>query len=134
MTKFKFFGKAVKHVLDNTVVGYQSSLDTLVKKAKRHYNGKKRTFDNLKSTACMSRLEWKRENDIASDARTHGDIPGRDMLSTNKMEPSNFNRAIEIAEERGVEFLEEIANLFHHKQQFLQFCDHMHQRAELVVI
>jgi hypothetical protein len=128
MPQFNFFNQAVEYALG--IVGDQTSLSTLVREA-----GKYVTYETLEkntrpeTTACNVRTKWRKEHGIERDARTHKDIPRRNMFNDNKVKLALLGKLQPVLEAVGADTFTEIIAGFHSIDQLRNAITHIGQLA-----
>ena len=126
--------EAVRLALKHTIVGDQSSLPELITRAQKFYAGSvtSKTYEQWYGIAHSVRRKWRKTNNIQRDARTHRDVPDRNMLAPNKMEPANYQRAVALVSKIGQETFTELRELFHSTNQMQQFDTSLKTYCEVV--
>lgn len=85
MFKTTVYAKAVRHALEKTDIGHQSSIEALVAMADAFYNGKPATFDSRKTACYSGRAAFRKANGLKADCRTYEGQPRRDMRNDSKL-------------------------------------------------
>ena len=85
------------------------------------------------------RKEWQRENDEDYDARTHEDIPRRNMLNDKKITRDTFDKTVSFFDQwelssKDVKQLLKLTRKFHSIDQLQTFLSTYASRSELVAV
>jgi hypothetical protein len=111
-------------------VGDQTSLDFLVDKISKVYTGWTTSRSCRKSYICTIRGEWRRTRKIKRDARTHEDIPRRNMMNDNKVNRSALDELTDYVDEYAAD-LAAIVEQFHSKEQVIKALEHIQTMQEI---